>query len=107
MRVFAANHAAGTGIRSARRMPKTFMVMSARSHEIFVLMFDFNIVIGNSSWSPARPVRGQRPGSKHRQIYNERFPAMYLRACRMVNGRSTVPQPSVLDANITRSSPMA
>jgi hypothetical protein len=91
MRVFAANHAAGNwdsyGCVNAQNL---YGYIGAQGTRYSLLMFDFNIVIGNSgSWGPGQnlfSVNGQDPNTEN--IYNEpTFRRMYWRALQeLVNG---------------------
>ncbi|MGO8929000.1 MAG: lamin tail domain-containing protein [Limisphaerales bacterium] len=91
MRVFAANHAAGNwdsfGCDNAQNL---YGYMGTLGTRYSLLMFDFNIVIGNSgSWGPGQDlfsVNGQDPNTQN--IYNEpTFRRMYWRALsELVNG---------------------
>jgi hypothetical protein len=84
MRVFAANHAAGNwdsyGCQNAQNL---YGYMGALGTRYTLLMFDFNIVLGNSgSWGPGQnlfAVNGQDPNTEN--LYNEpTFRRMYWRA---------------------------
>jgi hypothetical protein len=91
MRVFAANHAAGNwdafGCQNAQNL---YGYIGSQGTRYSLLMFDFNIVIGNSgSWGPGQnlfSVNGQDPNTQN--IYNEpTFRRMYWRALQeLVNG---------------------
>jgi hypothetical protein len=91
MRVFAANHAAGNwdsfGAQNAQNL---YGYIGAQSTRYSLLMFDFNIVLGNSgSWGPGQnlfAVNGEDPNTGN--IYNEpTFRRMYWRALQeLVNG---------------------
>lgn len=91
MRVFAANHAAGNwdafGCQNAQNL---YGYIGTQGTRYSLLMFDFNIVIGNSgSWGPGQnlfSVNGQDPNTQN--IYNEpTFRRMYWRALQeLVNG---------------------
>src|SRR5262249_25167057 len=91
MRVFAANHAAGNwdsfGAVNAQNL---YGYMGASTTKYSLLMWDFNIVIGNSgSWGPGQnlfSVNGQDPNTG--AIYNEpTFRRMYWRALQeLING---------------------
>ncbi|HZR17245.1 MAG TPA: lamin tail domain-containing protein, partial [Verrucomicrobiae bacterium] len=91
MRVFAANHAAGNwdsyGCVNAQNL---YGYMGTQGTRYSLMMFDFNIVIGNSgSWGPGQnlfSVNGQDPNTQN--IYNEpTFRRMYWRALQeLVNG---------------------
>jgi hypothetical protein len=91
MRVFAANHAAGNwdsyGCPNAQNL---YGYIGANGTKYSLLMFDFNIVLGNSgSWNPGEnlfTVNGQDPNTGN--IYNEpTFRRMYWRALQeLVNG---------------------
>src|SRR5438046_3264344 len=83
MRVFAANHAAGNwdsyGAQNAQNL---YGYIGTRGTKYSLLMFDFNIVIGNGSWGRGQnlfAVNGQDPNTAN--IYNEpTFSRMYWRA---------------------------
>src|SRR5438067_7019989 len=91
MRVFAANHAAGNwdayGCQNAQNL---YGYIGTAGTKYSLLMFDFNIVIGNSgSWGPGQnlfSVNGSDPNTIN--IYNEpTFRRMYWRALQeLVNG---------------------
>ena len=91
MRVFAANHAAGNwdafGSQNAQNL---YGYIGAQGTKYSLLMFDFNIVLGNSgSWGPGQnlfAVNGEDPNTGN--IYNEpTFRRMYWRALQeLVNG---------------------
>jgi regulation of enolase protein 1 (concanavalin A-like superfamily) len=91
MRVFAANHAAGNwdsfGAQNAQNL---YGYIGALGTKYSLLMWDFNIVIGNSgSWGPGQnlfTVNGSDPNTQN--IYNEpTFRRMYWRALQeLVNG---------------------
>ncbi|HLP76873.1 MAG TPA: lamin tail domain-containing protein, partial [Candidatus Paceibacterota bacterium] len=91
MRVFAANHAAGNwdsyGAENAQNM---YGYIGTRGTKYSLLMFDFNISLGNSgSWSPGAnlfTVNASDPNTA--SIYsNPTFRRMYLRALQeLVNG---------------------
>ena len=91
MRVFAANHAAGNwdafGCQNAQNL---YGYIGAQGTKYSLLMFDFNILLGNSgSWGPGQnlfTVNGQDPNTAN--IYNEpTFRRMYWRALQeLVNG---------------------
>jgi hypothetical protein len=91
MRVFAANHAAGNwdayGCNNAQNL---YGYVGTLGTKYSLLMFDFNIVIGNSgSWGPGQAlfsVNGEDPNTQN--IYNEpTFRRMYWRALQeLVNG---------------------
>ncbi|HLH55924.1 MAG TPA: lamin tail domain-containing protein [Verrucomicrobiae bacterium] len=91
MRVFAANHAAGNwdafGCQNAQNL---YGYIGTQGTRYSLLMFDYNIVIGNSgSWGPGQnlfSVNGQDPNTQN--IYNEpTFRRMYWRALQeLVNG---------------------
>jgi hypothetical protein len=101
MRVFAANHAAGNwdsyGCQNAQNL---YGYIGTQGTRYSLLMFDFNIVIGNSgSWGPGQnlfSVNGQ--DSNTQNIYNEpTFRRMYWRALQeLING----------PLDITRSGPL-
>ena len=104
MRVFAANHAAGNwdsfGAQNAQNL---YGYMGAQGTKYSLLMWDFNIVLGNSgSWSPGQnlfTVNGEDPNTQ--DIYNEpTFLRMYWRALQeLVNGPLDVTQSGpLLDA---------
>ncbi len=104
MRVFAANHAAGNwdsfGAQNAQNL---YGYMGALGTKYSLLMWDFNIVLGNSgSWSPGQnlfTVNGEDPNTQ--DIYNEpTFLRMYWRALQeLVNGPLDVTQSGpLLDA---------
>jgi len=91
MRVFAANHAAGNwdafGCNNAQNL---YGYMGPNGTRYSLLMFDFNIVLGNSgSWGPGEnlfSVNGQDPNIQ--STYNEpAFRRMYWRALQeLING---------------------
>ncbi|HVV73648.1 MAG TPA: lamin tail domain-containing protein, partial [Verrucomicrobiae bacterium] len=91
MRVFAANHAAGNwdsfGCNNAQNL---YGYMGTQGTKYSLMMWDFNIVIGNSgSWGPGQnlfSVNGADPNTQN--IYNEpTFRRMYWRALQeLVNG---------------------
>ena len=91
MRVFAANHAAGNwdsfGAQNAQNL---YGYMGALGTKYSLLMFDFNIAIGNSgSWGPGQnlfSINGQDQGMAN--IYNTpAFLRLYWRALgELVNG---------------------
>src|SRR5205807_3309342 len=91
MRVFAANHAAGNwdayGCQNAQNL---YGYIGTQGTRYSLLMFDFNIVIGNSgSWGPGQnlfAVNGQDPNTQN--MYNEpAFRRMYWCALQeLVNG---------------------
>jgi hypothetical protein len=91
MRVFAANHAAGNwdsyGCQNAQNL---YGYVGAQGTKYSLLMFDFNIVFGNSgSWGPGQnlfSVNGQDPNTQN--IFNDfTFRRMYWRALQeLVNG---------------------
>lgn len=90
MRVFAANHAAGNwdafGCPNAQNL---YGYVGTKGTRYSLLMFDFNIVIGNGSWGPGESLfaaNGQDPNTQN--IYNEPvFRRMYWRALEeLVNG---------------------
>jgi hypothetical protein len=91
MRVFAANHAAGNwdsfGAQNAQNL---YGYIGALDIKYSLLMFDFNITLGNSgSWGPGQnlfAVNGSDPNTAN--IYNEpTFRRMYWRALEeLVNG---------------------
>ncbi|MGH7967661.1 MAG: CotH kinase family protein, partial [Limisphaerales bacterium] len=96
MRVFAANHAAGNwdsfGAQNAQNL---YGYIGALGTKYTLLMFDFNIVLGNSgSWGPGQNLftfNGQDQGMAN--IYNNpTFLRMYWRALgELVNGPLSVP----------------
>jgi hypothetical protein len=91
MRVFAANHAAGNwdafGSQNGQNL---YGYMGSMGTRYSLLMFDFNIVLGNSgSWGPGQSLfsgNGQDPNTEN--IYNEpTFRRMYWRALQeLING---------------------
>ena len=91
MRVFAANHAAGNwdafGCDNAQNL---YGYMGTKGTRYSLMMFDFNIVLGNSgSWAAGQnlfSVNGQ--DSNTQSIYNEpTFRRMYWRALQeLING---------------------
>lgn len=89
MRVFAANHAAGNwdcfGVSSGQNL---YGYIGTQGTEYSLLMWDFNIVLGNSgSWGPGQNLfTGSDPNVVH--MYNTpEFRRMYLRALQeLVNG---------------------
>ena len=91
MRVFAANHAAGNwdafGCQNAQNL---YGYMGSKGTRYSLLMFDFNIVLGNSgSWGPGQDLfsgNGEDPNTE--SIYNEpTFRRMYWRALQeLMNG---------------------
>ena len=91
MRVFAANHAAGNwdafGSQNGQNL---YGYMGSMGTRYSLLMFDFNIVLGNSgSWGPGQNLfsgNGQDPNTQ--SIYNEpTFRRMYWRALQeLING---------------------
>src|SRR5581483_11123586 len=91
MRVFAANHAAGNwdsfGAQNAQNL---YGYLGTSTVKYSLLMWDFNIVIGNSgSWGPGANLfsgNGQDPNTEN--IYNNpTFRRMYWRALQeLVNG---------------------
>ncbi|HWI58410.1 MAG TPA: CotH kinase family protein, partial [Bacillota bacterium] len=101
MRVFAANHAAGNwdsfGAQNAQNL---YGYMGSQGTKYSLLMFDFNISIGNSgSWGPGQnlfAVNGQDPNTAN--LYNEpTFRRMYWRALQeLING----------PLDVTRSGPL-
>ncbi len=104
MRVFAANHAAGNwdsfGAQNAQNL---YGYLGALGTKYSLMMWDFNIVLGNSgSWGPGQnlfTVNGQDPNTQN--IYNEpTFLRMYWRALQeLVNGPLDVTQSGpLLDA---------
>jgi len=101
MRVFAANHAAGNwdafGCQNAQNL---YGYIGTQGTKYSLLMWDFNIVFGNSgSWGPGQElftVNGSDPNTAN--IYNEpTFRRMYWRALQeLVNGA----------LNVTNSGPL-
>ncbi len=95
MRVFAANHAAGNwdsyGAQNAQNL---YGYIGALGTKYSLLMWDFNIVIGNSgSWGPGQnlfTVNSEDPNTQN--IYNNpTFLRMYWRALQeLVNGPLSV-----------------
>jgi len=93
MRVFAANHAAGNwdsfGAENAQNL---YGYIGAQGTKYSLLMWDFNIVIGNSgSWTPGQDlfvVNAYRQDPNMQDIYNNpTFLRMYWRALQeLVNG---------------------
>src|SRR5208283_3744138 len=91
MRVFAANHAAGNwdsfGCQNAQNL---YGYIGTQGTKYALMMWDFNIVIGNSgSWGPGQDlftVNGEDPNTQN--IYNTPvFLRMYWRALQeLVNG---------------------
>ncbi len=91
MRVFAANHAAGNwdsfGCQNSQNL---YGYLGEKGTKYSLMMWDFNIVIGNSgSWGPGQNlfvVNGQDPNTQN--IYNNpTFRRMYWRALQeLVNG---------------------
>ena len=91
MRVFAANHAAGNwdsfGCNNSQNL---YGYIGTQGTKYSLLMWDFNIVFGNSgSWGPGQSlfsVNGQDPNTQ--SIYNEpTFRRMYWRALQeLING---------------------
>jgi hypothetical protein len=91
MRVFAANHAAGNwdsfGCQNSQNL---YGYLGSQGTKYSLMMWDFNIVIGNSSsWGPGQnlfSVNGQDPNTQ--SIYSEpTFRRMYWRALQeLVNG---------------------
>jgi len=107
MRVFAANHAAGNwdsfGANNAQNL---YGYVGTQGTKYSLLMFDFNIVIGNSgSWGPGQnlfSVNGQ--DSNVANIYNApAFRRMYWRALQeLVSGPLDVTQSGpLLDAKFS------
>jgi regulation of enolase protein 1 (concanavalin A-like superfamily) len=91
MRVFAANHAAGNwDSYGAQNGQNLYGYIGALGTKYTLLMWDFNIVIGNSSsWGPGQnlfTVNSQDPNTQN--IYNNpAFLRMYWRALQeLVNG---------------------
>jgi regulation of enolase protein 1 (concanavalin A-like superfamily) len=91
MRVFAANHAAGNwdafGSQNGQNL---YGYIGAKDARYSLLMWDFNIVIGNSgSWGPGQNLFAVNGADANTQaIYNEpKFRRMYWRALQeLVNG---------------------
>ncbi len=91
MRVFAANHAAGNwdayGCNNAQNL---YGYVGAQGTKYSLLMFDFNIVIGNSgSWGPGEALFSVNGADSNTQnIYKEpTFRRMYWRALQeLING---------------------
>ena len=95
MRVFAANHAAGNWDSfGAQNSQNLYGYIGAQGTKYTLLMWDFNIVIGNSgSWSPGQnlfTINGEDPNMQN--IYNTpAFLRMYWRALQeLVNGPLSV-----------------
>lgn len=90
MRVFAANHAAGNWDSfGAANNQNLYAYVGALDTKFSLLMWDFNIVFGNSSWGPGQNLfwyNGTDPGMTG--IYNTpKFLRMYWRALsELVNG---------------------
>jgi len=90
MRVFAANHAAGNwdsfGAQNAQNL---FGYIGAQGTKYTLLMFDLNIVLGNSSWGPGQNLFNVNSADQGlANIYNNpTFRRMYWRALReLING---------------------
>lgn len=104
MRVFAANHAAGNwDAYGAQNSQNLYGYMGTKGTRYSLLMFDFNIVFGNSgSWGPGQNLfAGNSQDSFTANIYNEpTFRRMYWRALQeLVNGPLDVSQSGpLLDA---------
>jgi len=90
MRVFAANHAAGNwdsfGAQNAQNL---YGYIGTLGTKYTLLMFDFNIVLGNGSWGPGQnlfAINGADQGMAN--LYNNpTFQRMYWRALgELVNG---------------------
>ena len=108
MRVFAANHAAGNwdsfGAQNAQNL---YGYIGALGTKYSLLMFDFNIVLGNSgSWGPGQnlfTINGADQGMAN--IYNNpTFLRMYWRALgELVNGPLNVANSGpLIDGQIQR-----
>jgi hypothetical protein len=104
MRVFAANHAAGNwdsfGSQNGQNL---YGYMGTKGTRYSLLMFDFNIVLGNSgSWDPGQNlfVINQADGNESKMLANPKFRRMYFRALQeLVNGPLTLAQTGpLLDA---------
>ena len=70
MRVFAANHAAGNwDSYGALNGQNLYGYIGALGTKYSLLMFDFNVVLGNCLFLGARreSLHGERPGPEHRQ----------------------------------------
>lgn len=101
MRVFAANHAAGNwdafGCQNAQNL---YGYIGAVGTKYSLLMFDFNIVLGNSgSWGPGQNLLAFTGGDQGMaNIYNNpTFLRMYWRALgELVNGPLNVPNSAPL-----------
>jgi len=94
MRVFAANHAAGNwdsfGAQNAQNL---YGYVGAQGVKYSLMMFDFNIVLGNSgSWGPGADLytfNAQDPNLQN-VFVNPAFRRMYVRALQeLVNGPLT------------------
>ena len=92
MRVFAANHAAGNwDSYGAQNGQNLYGYIGALGTKYSLLMFDFNIVLGQGafSWGPGEnlfAVNGQDPNTAT-SITNPTFRRMYWRALQeLVNG---------------------
>jgi len=101
MRVFAANHAAGNWDSfGAPNGQNLYGYIGAQTTKYSLLMFDFNISIGNSgSWGPGQnlfAINGQDQGMAN--IYNNpTFLRMYWRALQeLVNGPLNIAYPGNL-----------
>ena len=91
LRVFAANHAAGNwDAYGAQNSQNLYGYMGTHGTKYSLLMFDFNIVFGNSgSWGPGENLfTGNFQDPNTLRIYNEpRFRRMYWRALQeLMNG---------------------
>lgn len=91
MRVFAANHAAGNwDAYGAQNAQNLYGYMGTGGTRYSLMMFDFNIVFGNSgSWGPGQNLfTVNTQDSNTQKIYNEpAFRRMYWRALQeLVNG---------------------
>ena len=89
MRVFAANHAAGNwdafGTQNAQNLYGYF---GTEGTKCSLMMFDFNIVLGNSgSWGPGQNLFASSDSNLSKMYSNPTFRRMYLRALQeLVNG---------------------
>jgi hypothetical protein len=89
MRVFAANHAAGNwdsvGTQNGQNL---YGYIGTKGTKYSLLMFDFNIVLGNSgSWGPGENLFVGSDSNIGRMYGNPTFRRMYLRALQeLVNG---------------------
>jgi regulation of enolase protein 1 (concanavalin A-like superfamily) len=99
MRVFAANHAAGNwdsfGTQNAQNL---YAYFGTQGTKCSLMMFDFNIVLGNSgSWGPGQNLFAASDSNLSRMYSNPTFRRMYLRALlELVNG----------PLNVTNSGPL-